>query len=109
MVLDMGEEEHDLPIVFGRPFINTTQAIIYMRNGEVHFQFPSEKVRCYFNSYTNREQSRKNRSRRRHHAYQCRQNQSLMEEQEERYYYHYHEENTTKKKHPRRTIPLHPH
>jgi hypothetical protein len=37
MVLDMGEEEHDPPIVLGRPFLNTTQAIIYMRNEEVHF------------------------------------------------------------------------
>jgi hypothetical protein len=37
MVLDMGEEEHDPPIILGRPFLNTIQAIIYMRNGEVHF------------------------------------------------------------------------
>jgi hypothetical protein len=37
MVLDMGEEEHDPPIFLGRPFLNTIQAIIYMRNGEVHF------------------------------------------------------------------------
>jgi hypothetical protein len=51
MVLDMGEEEYDQPIVLERPFLNTTRAIIYMRLGEVHFQFPSEKVRYYFNSY----------------------------------------------------------
>jgi hypothetical protein len=37
MVLDMGEEEYDPPIVLGRPFLNTTWAIIYMRLGEVHF------------------------------------------------------------------------
>jgi hypothetical protein len=37
MVLDMGEEEHDPPIILGRPFLNTTQAIIYKRNEEVHF------------------------------------------------------------------------
>jgi hypothetical protein len=30
MVLDMGEEEYDPPIVLGRPFLNTTRAIIYM-------------------------------------------------------------------------------
>jgi hypothetical protein len=36
MVLDIGEEEHDPPIVLGRAFLNTIQAIIYMRNGEVH-------------------------------------------------------------------------
>jgi hypothetical protein len=92
MVLDMGEEEHDPPIILGRSFLNTTQAIIYMRNEEVHFQFPSKKVHCYFNSYTNCDQSRKNRSRRRRHAYQCHQNQSLMEEEGERYYYHYNKE-----------------
>jgi hypothetical protein len=37
MVLDMGEEEYDLPIMLGRPFLNTSRAIIYMRSGEVHF------------------------------------------------------------------------
>jgi hypothetical protein len=64
MVLDMGEEEYDPPIVLGRPFLNTTRAIIYMRSGEVHFQFPSEKVHYYFNSYTTYGQPNKNRSRR---------------------------------------------
>ena len=52
MVLDMGEEEDDTPIILGRPFLNTTNAIIYVGSGQVHFQFPGEKVRCYFNSYT---------------------------------------------------------
>jgi hypothetical protein len=37
MVLDMGEEECDPLIVLGRPFVNITRAIIYMRSGEVHF------------------------------------------------------------------------
>ena len=64
-VIDMGEDEYDPPIVLGRPFLNTTRAIIYVRTGEVHFQFPKEKVRCYFNSYNNLEQPKKNRSRRR--------------------------------------------
>ena len=52
MILDMGEEEDDTPIILGRPFLNTTNAIIYVGSGQVHFQFPREKVRCYFNSYT---------------------------------------------------------
>jgi hypothetical protein len=64
-VLDMGEEEIDPPIVLGRLFLNTTRAIIYMRSEEIHFQFPTEMVRCYFNSYTNYEQPKKNRRRRR--------------------------------------------
>jgi hypothetical protein len=33
MVLDMGEEDDDTPIILGRPFLNTTSAIIYMRSG----------------------------------------------------------------------------
>ena len=51
MVLDMGEEE-GAPIILGRPFLNTTNAIIYVGFGQIHFQFPREKVHCYFNSYT---------------------------------------------------------
>ena len=65
MVLDMGEEEDDTPIILGRPFLNTTNAIIYVGSGQVHFQFPREKVCCYFNSYTTYEQPKKNRSKRR--------------------------------------------
>lgn len=63
MVLDMGEED-DVHIVLGRPFLNTTGAIIYMRSGEIHFQFPGVKVRCYFNNYTTYEKPKRNRTRR---------------------------------------------
>jgi hypothetical protein len=52
MALDMGEEEDETPIILGRPLLNTTNAIIYVGSRQVHFQFPTEKVRCYFNSYT---------------------------------------------------------
>jgi hypothetical protein len=52
MVLDMGEEEDDTPIILGRPFLNTTNVIIYVGYGQVHFQFPREKVHYYINSYT---------------------------------------------------------
>ena len=51
MVLDMGEEDNT-PIILGRSFLNTTNAIIYDGSGQVHFQFPREKVCYYFNSYT---------------------------------------------------------
>ena len=61
MVLDMGEEEDDTPIILGRPFLKTTNTIIYVGSREVHFQFPREKVCCYFNSYTTYEQPKKNR------------------------------------------------
>jgi len=60
----MGEDEIDPPIILGRSFLNTTKAIIYIETGEVHFQFPSEKVRLYFNSnYIIEEYPKKNRSR----------------------------------------------
>ena len=36
MVLDMGEED-DTPITLGRPFLNTTNVIIYVGSGQVHF------------------------------------------------------------------------
>jgi hypothetical protein len=65
MVLDMGEEEDDKPIILGRQFLNTTNAIIYVGSRQVHFQFSREKVHCYFNSYTIYVQPKKNRSRRR--------------------------------------------
>jgi hypothetical protein len=66
LVIDMGEDEYDPPIILGRPFLSTTKAIIYIATGEVHFQFPLEKVRRYFNSdYVVDEEPKKNRTRRR--------------------------------------------
>jgi hypothetical protein len=43
MVLDIGEEDDETPIILGRPFLNTTNAIIYVGSGQVPFQFPREK------------------------------------------------------------------
>jgi hypothetical protein len=54
LVIDMGDEQ-DPPIMLGRPFLNKTRAIIYIRTGEIHFQFRTEKVHCYFSTYTNLE------------------------------------------------------
>jgi len=44
----MGEDEYDPPIILGRPFLSTVKAIIYIRIGEVHMHFPSEKICRYF-------------------------------------------------------------
>jgi len=44
----MREDEYDPPTILGRPFLSTVKAIIYIRTGEVHMHFPSEKVRRYF-------------------------------------------------------------
>ena len=83
MVLDMGEEEEDVPIILGRLFLNTTNAIIYVGSGQVHFQFLGEKVRCYFNSYTTYEQPKKSHSKRRRRASRRWRNQLPMNEWEE--------------------------
>jgi hypothetical protein len=61
LAIDMGDEK-DPPIVLGRPFLNTTRAIIYIRTGKILFQFRTKKVRCYFNTYTNPEQPKKNKT-----------------------------------------------
>jgi hypothetical protein len=67
LVINMGEDEYDPPIILGRPFLSTTRAIIYLATGEVHFQFSLEKVRRYFNNnYIVDEEPKKNRTRRRH-------------------------------------------
>jgi hypothetical protein len=66
LVIDNREDEYDPQIILGRPFLSTTKAIIYIEIGEVHFQFPSEKVHRYFNSnYIVDEEPKKNRTRRR--------------------------------------------
>jgi hypothetical protein len=65
MVLDMGVKDEETPIILEKSFLNTTNAVIYIGSGQVHFQFLDEKVRCHFNSYTNYEQLKKNHNRRR--------------------------------------------
>ena len=62
MILDI-EEEDDSPIILGRSFLNTTNAVIYVGSRQIHFQFLGEKVRCYFNSYTTYKQPKKSCSR----------------------------------------------
>ena len=37
MILNMGEEKEDIPIILGRPFLNTISAIIYIGSGQIHF------------------------------------------------------------------------
>jgi len=44
----MREDEFDLLVILGRPFLNTVKAIIYIGTGDVHMNFPSEKVCRYF-------------------------------------------------------------
>jgi hypothetical protein len=42
-----------------------------MKQGDIHFHFPREKICCYFNSYTSYEKPKKNRNRRRHSPHQA--------------------------------------
>jgi hypothetical protein len=42
MILDMGDED-DVHLILGRPFLNTTNAIIYMKSGQIHFHFLVER------------------------------------------------------------------
>jgi hypothetical protein len=44
MILNMGGKEEDVPIIFGSPFLNTTNTIIYIGSGQIHFQFSGQKV-----------------------------------------------------------------
>jgi small nuclear ribonucleoprotein (snRNP)-like protein len=75
LVIDMGDEQ-DPPIVIGRSFLNTTNAIICIRTSEIHFQFRTEKVRCYFN---NPEQPKKNKMRGRLQRLQRKMNTKLTD------------------------------
>jgi hypothetical protein len=79
VVIDMGDEEQDTPIVLGRPFLNTARAIIYIRTSEIHFQFRTDKVRYYFNTYTDSEQPKKHKTRRRLHKLQRKLNMKLTD------------------------------
>jgi len=67
LVIDMGEDDYDPPTILRRPFLSTTKAIIYIRIGEVHLHFPSEKVHCHFNDNYIVDGSKQNRTRRRRH------------------------------------------
>ena len=64
MILDMGIDE-EIPLILGRPFLNTTNAVIYVGSGQIHFQFPGWKVKCAFNGYTTNKQVKKNHQNRR--------------------------------------------
>jgi len=64
LVLDMhGDDES--PILFGRPFLYTAKANIYIGLGHIHFNLPARKVRYQFRTQVDHEQIRKQRNRRR--------------------------------------------
>ena len=50
LILDMGADEY-VPLILGSLFLYTTNVIIYVGSGQIHFQFPRWKVKCAFNGY----------------------------------------------------------
>lgn len=62
IILDMGANE-EVPIILGRPFLNMTNAIIYVGSGQIHFQFPEKKVKCPFKGYKANMQGRATQQR----------------------------------------------
>ena len=50
IILDTGADI-DVPIILGRPFLNTTNAVIYVRSGQIRLQFTGRMVKCPFNGY----------------------------------------------------------
>ena len=49
MILDMGNAE-DTPLILGRPFLNTTNACIYVASGQIQFHFARRKEIFAFSS-----------------------------------------------------------
>jgi hypothetical protein len=43
MVLDMGVEDEETPMILERPFLSTTNAVIYIGSRQVHFNFQMER------------------------------------------------------------------
>jgi hypothetical protein len=50
IILDMGAD-NKVPIILGRPFLNTVNTVIYVGSDQIHLQFPTTKVKCPFNGY----------------------------------------------------------
>ena len=67
LVLDM-QGDDEIPILLGRPFLYIAKANIYIGSGHILFNLPVGKVRCQYRTLCNREQTRKERNRRRRQA-----------------------------------------
>jgi len=50
VVLDMGHNE-EVPLLLGRPFLNTTKAVIHMGSRYVNFLIQGRAIKCPFNGY----------------------------------------------------------
>ena len=50
VVLDMGHNR-EVPLVLGRPFLNTTNAVLHVGSGHVSFHIQGQIMKCPFNSF----------------------------------------------------------
>ena len=50
IVLDMGRNE-EVPLLLGRPFLNTTNAVLHVGSGHVCFHIQGQTIRCPFNGF----------------------------------------------------------
>ena len=50
VVLDMGHNE-EVPLLQGRPFLNTTNVVIHVGSGHVNFHIQGRTIKCPFNGY----------------------------------------------------------
>ena len=50
VILDMGHNE-EVPLLLGRPFLNTTNAVLHVGSGQVRFHIQGQTIRCPFNGF----------------------------------------------------------
>ena len=50
VVLDMGHNR-EVPLLLGRPFLNTTNAVLHRGSGHVSFHIQGQTMRCPFNGF----------------------------------------------------------
>jgi hypothetical protein len=54
IILDMGHKQR-VPPILGRPFLNTTKAVLHVGLGHVSFHLQGQTMRCPFNGFNKRQ------------------------------------------------------
>jgi hypothetical protein len=55
VILDMGHKRR-VPLILGRPFLNTTNAVLHVGSGHVSFHMQGQTMRCPFNGFNKNKQ-----------------------------------------------------
>jgi hypothetical protein len=50
VILDMDHNKKD-PLLLGRPFLNTTNTVLYVGSGHVSFHIQGQTMKCPFNGF----------------------------------------------------------